>query len=506
DAILHAPISKISEAVKERVDYCAPAVALRDRGDRRGAVALLLADATPRTAAAVRAAIFQFIDAADTLSLRLAGQARARQLNSDRLALALAGFGLAACLLAVWSIVQERNSWREAQQAMVETNEALERARAEAIASDAAKTRFLATASHDLRQPLHALSLYISALERRVDTPETRKILSNMERATRSMTGMFASLLDLARIQSGVTKPEFTDLSLQDAFTRIGAEFADGSVEIIPSSLAVRADPHMLEGVLRNFITNALKHGGGWARLEAQRVSGGVAISVTDRGPGVPADKAALIFEEFAQLDPRAEGLGLGLAIAKRLCDLLHAQLSVTAAPEGGAVFTLVLTEALTGAAQDSVAAEPPAPHALADAPIIVIDDDALALEAVAQALRDAGAQVRTGASVADLEALIAEGATARVLVMDLRLDGEFRGVAALNMARARMRPKPAAVIVTGDTAPETLAMLQASGYAWIVKPVQRGELIAIVTLAAAMATHAAERRLGIASAETIRS
>src|SRR5262249_8656326 len=135
-----------------------------------------------------------------------------------------------AVALSFWALRQERKSWGAAIAALEEANEAAEIARAKAAASDLAKTRFLATASHDMRQPLHALTLYLSALTRRVDSAEAKDILAKMERAANSLVGMFSTLLDLARIQAGVIAPDPEDFSVQEVIDRIVAEQPEAAI------------------------------------------------------------------------------------------------------------------------------------------------------------------------------------------------------------------------------------------------------------------------------------
>lgn len=379
--------------------------------------------------------------------------------------------------LTMLALRSERRSWHDAFLALSDAKSAAEEARARATASDLSKTRFLAVASHDMRQPLHALTLYLSALERRVEGEEARGIITKMGRATDSMVTMFATLLDLARIQAGVFTPEIVEFPLQDVLDRIAAEHPNGRVEAAPTSITINTDPVLLERILRNLVTNAVKHGGGSARISAVIAGDAAEIAVIDNGPGISKADQERIFDEFVRLDGRAgaEGLGLGLTIVKRLCDLLKIPLHVVSEPGRGARF--ILRAPLVGAgATRTPRPETPAAH-LSNAPVLVVDDDPHAREAVSGAMRDLGADVRSGGNEAEATAILDEGFAPRLLVMDLRIDGELVGVDIARRLQTRFDPPPQVIVITGDTGPETLALLRASGFVWLIKPVSPQDL-----------------------------
>lgn len=396
-----------------------------------------------------------------------AAEDRAR-IQLDIIAIALAALTLVASALAIFALRREREQWRLAQQAT-------EEARAKAAASDLAKSRFLAVASHDMRQPLHALTLYLSALERRVESEEARDIIKKMDRATQSMVGMFSMLLDLARVQAGVITPEPTDVSLQDVIDGLVAENPSGKVDA-KSALTVHTDPTLLQRILANLINNAMKHGGGKAELTTRAESGYAFIDVADNGPGIPLEDQERIFEEFVRLEGRGEGLGLGLAIVKRLTDLLGIELTLKSAPGQGTRFTLKLPLATSeGVRREDHGKE----GALRGVRVIVMDDEQLAREAMAATLEDLGADVRACANGEQVFAELDNGFTPRLLLLDLRIDGAWRGIDVAHRAVATVKPPPRAIIVTGDTGPEALAALRASGHAWLIKPVDRNDLLA---------------------------
>lgn len=365
--------------------------------------------------------------------------------------------------LTILAVRRERRLWRR-------TNELAEAARAQAAESDLAKSRFLAIASHDMRQPLHALSLYISALERRVEAPEARDILSKMDRANQSLVGMFAKLLDLARVQAGAVKLEIVSARVQDVLDRVAAEHPGEALIFARSTALVRTDPVLLERLLGNLVTNALKHGGGKARIELAERADAIDISVADDGPGIDEDDQERIFGEFERLGRKTDGLGLGLAIVRRIANLLDAPLNLVSSPGGGARFTITLPRASASASKATTSGDT---DAISAQPVLVIDDDQIALEAMSQALSDLGAEVRSGAREADADAALGSGFKPRLIVMDLRIDGEIAGIEIARRLRARISPAPPVIIVTGDTGPETLAVLKLSGFVWLIKPVK---------------------------------
>jgi signal transduction histidine kinase len=345
--------------------------------------------------------------------------------------------------------------------------------------ADLAKTRFLAVASHDMRQPLHALTLYLSALERRVDNPEAREILVKMERATESMTTMFATLLDLARIQGGAMHPEFKRFALQDVFDRIIAEHADGALDVEATAISLYSDPTLVERAIRNLVTNAMKHGGGKARLSARSIGDQAEIVVADDGPGISPDDQARIFEEFVRLkSDGAQGLGLGLAIVKGIASAIEMPVEVKSEAGRGARFILRPKLSPVSAAPDR------ADHdliSLNGIRTLVVDDDALAREAITSALADMGANAHAAANEGEARAHLASGFRPHLLVMDLRIDGELQGIDMAKRLRAHVTPAPRVIMVTGDTAADTLAMLRASDFAWLIKPVSAAELSRLV-------------------------
>lgn len=204
--------------------------------------------------------------------------------------------------------------------------------------SDKARTRFLTAVSHDMRQPLQALLLYLGALDRRVKDDEARDVLAKADRAAQALAGMFDELVLLARLEAGKITPDLGRTPVQAAFENV----QEPGVSVGATPLQVRSDSDLLEIILRQLVSNGLKHGGGAVALSAEHRNGSVEIAVADSGAGVAPEDQQRIFEEFARLDgARADGLGLGLTIARRLASLLGHDIELRSSPGQGATFVI---------------------------------------------------------------------------------------------------------------------------------------------------------------------
>lgn len=206
--------------------------------------------------------------------------------------------------------------------------------------SDSSTSRFLTAIGHDVRQPLHALLLYLSALDRRVHDAEARDILGKADRAAQSLAGMIESLIQLARLDAGKVEPEIEKVSLQALFDDLLGRAPHASADA--TTLYVHSDPVLLETIMQQLLSNAAAHGGGAAHVSASERDGKVEISVRDSGPGVAPEDQERIFAEFARGGGAAQGgLGIGLAIARKLSTLLKHDIEVRSAPGQGAVFVV---------------------------------------------------------------------------------------------------------------------------------------------------------------------
>ncbi|MBE9554032.1 MAG: PAS domain S-box protein [Proteobacteria bacterium] len=371
-----------------------------------------------------------------------------------------------------------------------QAEDGLREAMLQAEQANSARTRFFAAASHDLRQPLHAISLYLPLLLKRMEKSENREMLGAIQNSCNAMRSLLDSLLDISRLDAGVIEPEISAVPLLDVFDQLGMEFTPQAaakgleLNVVPANYWVRSDAVLLERILRNLLTNAIRYTAkGKILLGARRAGSSVRIEVWDTGIGVDHDTLDHIFEEFYQADnperDRSRGLGLGLAIIERLATLLEHKLGVRSWPGRGSVFDITLSLTDEPAADDYHERHAPQPAgSLQGRLALLIDDDPMILEGTEAMLEDWGCRVITAASISDaVETVRDTGLIPDVIMADLRLRGAETGldaVAALNKILARPVP---AIIVTGDTDPTRIKQASASGLAILHKPVEPLEL-----------------------------
>ncbi len=375
--------------------------------------------------------------------------------------------------------------------------ESLRAARDHAESASLSKTRFFAAASHDLRQPLHALSINafaLAMLARRQGQPKIVALSDSIERALRQSTGLLDGLLDVSRLDAGAVQADWHDLDLGPMLDSIGLEFrplaAQGGlaldVQRPDTPLLVRTDPDLLRRVLTNLLGNALKFTRqGGVTLLAARDGDRVLLAVTDTGIGIPAADQARVFEEFYQADnparDRSQGLGLGLAIVRRISVLLDIEVALDSAAGRGTRITLRLPAGDAAGMAQNFAAGPAAAEvddvlAPLGLQVLVIDDEPDICESMQALLEQLGCEARCVDDLAAALALVRGGWRPQLILADHRLR-QGDGLAALAALHAELGPVPA-MLVTGDTAPDTLAQLAASGHRVLHKPVD-GALLA---------------------------
>jgi signal transduction histidine kinase/CheY-like chemotaxis protein len=357
-------------------------------------------------------------------------------------------------------------------------------------AADAAllrRARFLAAASHDLRQPLHALAMQASLLRERIGAHPAAPLVERIERATASLTDTFSALLDLSRLDAGALEPRPTAIALDPLLADLCSEASAAAsakglaLASPPSGLAVRSDPLLLARILRNLVDNAIRYTErGAVRVTARADGDHVAIEVADTGPGIPAERRAEVFREFVRLAPDGAepGLGLGLAIVERLARALGHELELDSQPGRGTTFRL-------RAPRVAPPAPVPAPPALALAEplVVLVDDDLAVLAATREVLEGWGCRVVAAASAGDaLEALARRGAKPDAILADFRLGGAGGdGLAAIAAIRAACRAELPAAVLTGETSPSVARRLRDAGLAQLVKPATPARLRALL-------------------------
>lgn len=374
---------------------------------------------------------------------------------------------------------------------------ATETAREEAEKANLAKSRFLAAASHDLRQPLHALGLFASALNDTTQDPESRSLVSHINQSIGALSTLFNEVLDVSKLDAGAISPSFRNVSLQRVFERIAdALWADAEsrllrLRLVPNHFVVRSDPVLLERILRNLVHNAIRytsHGG--VVVGARRRGNRLNVEVWDTGIGIAADDQAKIFEEFYQVGnperDRSRGLGLGLAIVKRLSDLLEHPLTVRSKVGRGSVFcvSMEMSDAPADAAPTTATPAAPEMHtdALRDKCVTIIDNEPSVREGMAALLASWHCEAIVAADEHEaVTALIAANRKPALLIVDYRLRDQVIGIDVIQALRARFGQDIPAVIVSGESSAEELAHIKKSGLPMLHKPVSPAKLRSLV-------------------------
>lgn len=361
-----------------------------------------------------------------------------------------------------------------------------EAAQREAELANTAKSRFLAAASHDLRQPIHAQGLFLDVLSRTELTAYQRELLSSARAASEASSEMLNTLLDFSRIEAGVVKPQVRPFLLQPLINKIENEFAplaDAKGLVYRSRetrLVVQSDPMLVELILRNLVSNAIRYTEQGGVLVACRRHGTQAVlEVWDTGIGIEPAQQTEVFREFHQLgNPERDarkGLGLGLAISDGLAHTLNHGLSLVSVPLRGSVFRLKLPIAYA-TLPDKESAVAFGKTGSLDVRVLVVDDDEAVRAAMLHLLRNWGCECE---AVESIEAALAMAKTfiPDVVVSDYRLREQRTGAEAITALRAMLGDTLPALLITGDTAPERLREAQASGIPLLHKPLSPGDL-----------------------------
>lgn len=356
-----------------------------------------------------------------------------------------------------------------------------------------AKSRFLAAASHDLRQPMHALNLYLGALSRFDLPPAAQPVLASVRHCAQTMDEMFRALLDISRLDASVMRADYSHFPIAAVLDKIRVEFAQQASEkglrlrVAACALAVRSDVELLERIVRNLVSNALRYtASGTVLVGCRRIGGVLRLAVYDTGAGIDAQDQGAVFEEFYQVGnperDRVQGLGLGLAIVERLARLLEAPLALRSQVGRGSVFSIDLPLALAdcGAGLPAPLDAPPDDADRGTPLIAVIDDEVLIRDATGMLLAQAGYHVVVAASGAEILGLL--GASARVpdaIVCDYRLRDNETGFDVVNALREEFNSDIPALLITGDTSPERIKQVLATGLPILHKPLQDHVLLA---------------------------
>jgi two-component system, sensor histidine kinase len=369
----------------------------------------------------------------------------------------------------------------------------LEDARAEAERANLAKSRFLATASHDLRQPVQSLSLLAGTLRRLATDAAALEAVSSLEQAVRTMSRLLNALLDVSKLESGTVKPDIRDFPVALLLRELRGEFVASAhskrLELLVDAADewAHSDPLLVGQILRNLVANAIRYTRqGAVTLCSRRDGDAVRIEVRDTGIGIPRDQLAYIYDEFYQVasDPAVarEGYGLGLSIVQRLVRLLQVRLDVVSEAGVGSTFTLALPRAGAAASVSTLPGDPAACAARQSAAqrqhLLLIEDDPAVLNATRMLLGTEGYRVTATSSAAEAVRRAAELPDIDIIVSDFHLGNGGNGADAIASIRSTLGRATKAILITGDT---TVAMAEqsAEGSLRVVrKPVTADELL----------------------------
>lgn len=388
-----------------------------------------------------------------------------------------------------------RQSHEQLEHRIIERTAALIQAKQEAENANAVKSRFLATASHDLRQPLQAVEIYLAVLARQLESNEQREICDKAQQSLRTMGELLDALLDMSKLESGTIIPEKRHFRLQVLLDRLvehniqQAQAKGLQLEASDCDCMVYSDPALLERVIGNFISNAIrytKHGR--VSIECQLSQESLRIAVSDTGIGIPREALNKIFEAYYQLDnpsrERSRGLGLGLHIARYIATLLGHELKVASTPGHGSTFTLIVP--LGREDDETQACIKQAEAGPGDTPnlsILIVDNDPTIIDSLTLLFKDAGFQVEAASCGEEALELLAQGRRIDILISDYRLP-DYNGIEVVRRVRSATRDTLPAILITGDTQDLLGKELKTAGFdicAVLHKPVDAEQLITLI-------------------------
>ncbi|GAB4369298.1 MAG: hypothetical protein Kow00114_28990 [Kiloniellaceae bacterium] len=371
----------------------------------------------------------------------------------------------------------------------------LKLAREMAEQANRAKTRFLAAASHDLRQPLHAMELFVAALEATVDDEEAHAIIDDLREASNAAGRLLNALLDVSELESGKLEGHFMDFPVQQLLDRLirvyGPQARESGLElkVVPSSHVIHSDPNLLERILGNLLSNAVRYTPkGRILLGCRRRRGKLRIEVWDTGLGIPEGERQKIFEEFHQLDnaarERRRGVGLGLSIVRRLANILGHEIFLHSVRGQGSVFAVELN--LTGKSVElDGGARPCQAKMRGDFNVLVVDDDPQVRKGMLRALQSWGCQVACARDYDEAARIAgADPFAIDLIIADYRLPEGVNGASVASRLRVLCRRMVPVLIVTADQGQEEMEEIADQGFPTLQKPVNpEGLRIAIANL-----------------------
>ena len=370
----------------------------------------------------------------------------------------------------------------------------LEAARHQAELASIAKSRFLAAASHDLRQPLQSLSLIRGVLAKKVaegKTEEALELLKRLEDTSASMSGMLNSLLDITQIDGGNIAAEVTRFPVNDLLNHLAGEFGLLAAEqglmlrVVPSNATISSDQYLLGQILRNLLSNALKYTKhGKVLLGCRRHGGVLCIDVCDTGVGIAASELDAIFNEYHQIGngerQRSRGLGLGLAIVRRLANLLGHEVRVQSTPGKGSIFSIAIGTVAAGTSSVKLAPRPAVAFTTnRSGAILIVEDDPDVRDLLSMVLKEEGHHTTTAVDGVAALALLANGMIRPdLLLADFNLPNGLTGLQLAVKLRQQLNRNIPAIILTGDISADTMRDITRQNCVKLNKPVQVQELM----------------------------
>lgn len=352
------------------------------------------------------------------------------------------------------------------------------------------KSHFLASASHDLRQPLHALNLFVGQLSADSNPEEHDRLLGRISTTVNAINELFETLLDMSKLEAGVLEPNITEFPVHRLLARIETTFADAAREkglrlaVVPSSARVRSDFVLLERIVFNLVSNAVRYTArGGVVVGGRRRGDRLRVDVFDTGPGIPAEQQQKVFGEHYQVagSDRRGGLGHGLAIVDRLGRLLAHELELSSRPGRGTRFSISVSLADEQSGSVEAPAAPASVDPACDTLVVVIDDDPLVLDGMSRLLGSWGCRVLTADSEETAQSRIAaQKQRPDLIIVDYRLADGRTGIEAVTGLREWLGAAVPAFLISGDTAPERLRDAREQGFHLLHKPVPPMRLRAV--------------------------
>jgi two-component system, sensor histidine kinase len=404
--------------------------------------------------------------------------------------------GLATlCMVVLWSRVQFNRMFVETMRLRFENVDLvaqLTEQKETAEAANLAKSRFLAAASHDLRQPIHALNLYLGAFAQIQLPRQAGSLLTKVRQCAHIMDEMFRTLLDISKLDAGAVKAQVCPFALAPMLARAKLEFEPQArvkglrLRVVRTSAWVMSDPVLVERILRNLVSNAIRYterGGVVVGCRSHR--GAIRVCVYDTGIGIEPAEQSLVFEEFYQVGnkerDRSKGLGLGLAIVERLAKLLDAPVTLLSRAGRGSLFAFDLQPARSAelpAAAVGVLRTASRRRDLAGTLVVVVDDEELILDAANTLLTHWNCSVIAATSGEDALRQLADCLRPPdMLICDYRLRDNENGIGVVEAIRNEFNAEIPALLITGDTDPDQIRRITASGLALLHKPLSEDEL-----------------------------